>query len=362
MQENPFRPAFGVMPPEIIGRRRQIENFIEALELGIGHPHRSTIFVGARGMGKTVILSEIAREAMVAGWITAQVTANPEMLDDILDQINTKAAHLIETGRISLTGISAAGFGVNFSLTDSEPLGWRQKITNKISELDKYGTGVLFLVDEVHADEPNIKTFLTAYQHLIMEERKVAIALAGLPRAVSDLLNVNVITFLRRAHREQLDAIAMSATAKGLSNTFADFGRILEGEALDIAAAATDGYPYLIQMTGFQIWEQSEADTVTREDALRGAAIARESLANAVHETSLIGLSAMDKKFLAAMAKDDGPSKMKDLADRLEKGVGYVGQYRRRLIEAGIIEEYSFGYIDFAIPFMRDYIRTHPYI
>jgi hypothetical protein len=311
-------------------------------------------------MGKTVILNEIAREAMVAGWITAQITANPEMLDDALDQINTKAAHLIKTGGISLTGVSAAGFGVNFSLADHEPLGWRQKVTNKIAELEKYGTGVLFLVDEVHADEPHLKTFLTAYQHLIMEERKVAIALAGLPRAVSDLLNVNVITFLRRAYREQLNAIDIPEVANGMSNTFADFGRALRGEALDIAANATVGYPYLIQMTGFQIWEQSAADTVTREEALRGAVAARESLANAVHETSLTGLSEMDKKFLVAMAEDDGPSRMKDIADRLEKDAGYTGQYRRRLIEAGIIEETSFGYIDFVIPFMRDHIRTRP--
>jgi len=56
MQENPFRPAFGVSPPEIIGRDRQITGFLESLDRGIGHPHRSTILIGARGMGKTVVL------------------------------------------------------------------------------------------------------------------------------------------------------------------------------------------------------------------------------------------------------------------------------------------------------------------
>jgi hypothetical protein len=358
MKENPFRPAFGVAPPELIGRDRQIMDFIDSLERGIGNPHRSTIFIGARGMGKTVLLNEISKRAMAAGWIAAQITVNPEMLDDALDQVNSKAAHLIETGRMELTGISAAGFGLQFSSLDKVPLGWRQKITDKIEELRKYDTGVLFLIDEVHANEPNLKTFLTAYQHLLMEERKVAIALAGLPASVSDLLNTDVITFLRRAYKERLGNIEIDAVRAGLESTFSDNGRTLEQSALDAAAAATEGYPYLIQMIGFQIWEMSDSEHIGLGDAERGIKIARESLADNVHEASLSDLSGMDRRFLAAMAVDEGPTKVGDIAERIGRDTGYVSQYRKRLLEAGIIVDTRYGYLDFAIPLMRGYIRN----
>jgi len=358
MNENPFRPAFGVVPPEIIGRRRQIADFIEALDRGIGNPHRSTIFIGARGMGKTVVLNEIAREAMSAGWISAQVTVNPAMLNDTIDQINAKAEHLIESGRISLTGISAAGFGVHFSAVDHEPLGWRQKITKKLIELEKYDTGVLFLVDEVHASEPSLKTFLTAYQHLMMEERKVAIALAGLPASVSDLLNVDVITFLRRAYKERLGIIDIPEVRVGLKTSFTENGRAIEEDALAAASDATGGYPYLIQMVGFQIWEQSNAGTIGIKDAAQGIERAKEFLASAVHETSMADLSEMDRSFLVAMAVDDAPTKANDLVKRLGKDASYVSQYRKRLLDAGVVVEAGYGYLDFAIPLMREYIRS----
>jgi DNA-binding MarR family transcriptional regulator len=92
---------------------------------------------------------------------------------------------------------------------------------------------------------------------------------------------------------------------------------------------------------------------------LHGIELASESLASAVHETSLADLSATDKIFLAAMAIDDGSSKMSDIANRMKKDSGYVGQYRKRLIEEGIIVETSYGHVDFAIPLMREYIRSN---
>jgi type II secretory pathway predicted ATPase ExeA len=357
MQENPFRPTFGIMPPEIIGRQRQIDDFIEALSRGIGHPHRSTIFVGARGMGKTVLLSEVGKLALEQGWIPVEITVNPNMLDDALDQINVKAEHLIKTGRMSLSGISAAGFGVNLSVVDQEPLGWRQKVTEKIEQLAAYETGVVFLVDEIHADESALKVLLTAYQHLSREERKVAIAMAGLPSAVSSMLNVDVITFIRRAHRETLTNISLDEVAQGLKDTFEDYGKLIDDDALRYATTATEGYPFLIQMIGFQIWELSGSDPICLAEAKKGVTVAQEYMERAVHEPALADLSAMDRKFLIAMSVDNKPSKAGDIAQRLAKSLSYAAQYRKRLIDAGLIMETSYGHVDFALPLLREYLR-----
>jgi hypothetical protein len=76
-----------------------------------------------------------------------------------------------------------------------------------------------------------------------------------------------------------------------------------------------------------------------------------------VYEPALAGASVIDKTFLLAMTKDDGPSKMADIQERLGVDVNYASQYRLRLIAAELIESSSRGYVDFALPYLREYLR-----
>ncbi|MGH9028237.1 MAG: hypothetical protein ACRDV4_01265 [Acidimicrobiales bacterium] len=59
------------------------------------------------------------------------------------------------------------------------------------------------------------------------------------------------------------------------------------------------------------------------------------------------------------MAQDDGPSKMGDIQRRLNVDVNYASQYRLRLIAAELIESVRRGYVDFAPPYLREYLREH---
>jgi predicted MarR family transcription regulator len=71
------------------------------------------------------------------------------------------------------------------------------------------------------------------------------------------------------------------------------------------------------------------------------------------------GFPAIDKSFLLAMAKDDGPSKMADIQQRLGQDATYIGQYRLRLIAAELITPARHGYVHFALPYLREYLREH---
>jgi len=59
------------------------------------------------------------------------------------------------------------------------------------------------------------------------------------------------------------------------------------------------------------------------------------------------------------MAHDDGPSKMADIQRRLDADVNYASQYRLRLIAAELIHSTRHGYVDFALPYLREYLREH---
>jgi hypothetical protein len=63
--------------------------------------------------------------------------------------------------------------------------------------------------------------------------------------------------------------------------------------------------------------------------------------------------------YLVAMAKDDDKSKMADVQERLGVDANYASQYRLRLIAADLIESSGHGRVDFALPYLREYLREH---
>lgn len=82
MGKNPFTPTFGIVPAHLAGRRGVLKDMRQAFENGLGDPNLSTILIGARGTGKTALLSCIADEAQQRGWIVVNVAAGKGMLED----------------------------------------------------------------------------------------------------------------------------------------------------------------------------------------------------------------------------------------------------------------------------------------
>lgn len=67
---NPFRPTFGASPRFWAGRTVILEGFAEALDSPVGHPDRAMLISGTRGIGKTVLLTELEDIAEARGWIS----------------------------------------------------------------------------------------------------------------------------------------------------------------------------------------------------------------------------------------------------------------------------------------------------
>lgn len=50
---------------------------------------------------------------------------------------------------------------------------------------------------------------------------------------------------------------------------------------------------------------------------------------------------------------------MSDITDRLGKSSQYASNYRRRLLDSELIETPASGQVDFALPYLRNYLREH---
>jgi len=305
-----------------------------------------------------VMLNEFEEVFTTDGWLSISVTANPTLLDDIAVRVDSLLAEQAPEPRRRLSGVTLpGGVGAEWETVEPNRVDLRMRIT-ALLDLLAPDRGLVLTVDEVHGGERDqLRTVAATSQHLLREDRQFAVALAGLPSAVSNLLSDHVLTFLRRADRHDLKSLSLDDVEDALRHTVEQNGRRLDREAGRAAAEATAGYPFMVQLVGHQMWRAGTGDTITEDDVSRGVVIARRRLREQVHETALNDLSDVDRAFLRAMAIDDGPSRVADIAKRLDKGSQYVNTYRGRLAAAGIIEAPARGKLDFAIPYLRDTLR-----
>ena len=358
---NPFKPTAGATPPDLIGRAGLLDEFEYGLQQGSGAPGLLTIITGSRGIGKTVMLSAAEAIARNHGWAVVSRTANPGFLARIGDDM---LRLLDEFGdgppTRKLTGFSSAGFGVTTQLPQERIPDWRRTGEELLRLLEAKGTGLVITIDEIHAvDRIEISQLAADVQHFVRDGLPVGLIFAGLPSAVSDLLNEGVATFLRRADRINLHEAATAEVTASYRELFRDGGIHVPPELLSEAAEATEGYPFLIQLVGYYLWMAAgKAGWVLDQNSVRGAvAAAQRRNTLVVVESALSDISAKDREFLDAMAEQDGPSTAAQIGQIIKSKPNVVSKYRNRLIAAGLIESAGYGKVDFAIPGLRQYLR-----
>lgn len=226
---------------------------------------------------------------------------------------------------------------------------------------DQGDAGVLITIDEMNlAASADLREVTQAVQHCFREGRAVAFVGAGLHSEVQDLLNTPGMTFLRRAEEVRFGRVSDDDVRRGLLDPIQDRGKRISSDGLQTAVQGTRGYPYMIQSIGHRMWTLSEPRDLIDDDIAREACVhALRRIGDLVLAPELRPLSPIDRSYLTVMARDDGPSRTGEVAARLDVSASYAGVYRERLLKAGIIYDAGHGLVDFTLPAMRDYLRSH---
>ena len=372
MERNPFRPNFGQVPARMAGRSGLIAELSAAFDNGPGDPNRTTVLIGARGTGKTALLTYMSSVAHEHGWVPVDTVCDGGMLEDILLQARKATAHLVDAGgsapRVSEVSaqVSIAGFGGGVGLKrDAASAGadgsnWRLEMEEILDALAERGAGLLITVDEVDPQQPQMVKLASVYQLRVRAERPVALFMAGLPHNVSQLLSDKSVSFLRRACQQHLGSIPGYEVADAFRRTAEGAGKGVGADALAIATDAIEGFPFMLQLVGYRSWEASAGEPeITASHAEAGVALARRDMESRVLKTALDELSEVSIRFLGAMMEDGRASSTADIAGRLQRSSGYVSTYKRRLMEAGLIEEAGRGKVRFALPCLRGYLPRY---
>jgi hypothetical protein len=355
-----FKPTFGNRPEQYIGRDGVIEQFMEGLSEPVGSRNRCTLFLGQRGMGKTALLLELSDRASKAGYVVARVTAHEGMPKAIIEQFQLNGSQYFKDEKRKVTGVTAGVLGFSFGLTFSEAAerqyGFRSKMSLLCDKFAEKGKGALILIDEVRTSAA-MREVAAAYQELVGDQKNIAIAMAGLPHAVSSVLNDSVLTFLNRATKVELGTISTNLISAYYEQSFRTIGITASDEIVDRAALSTRGIPYLMQLIGYYILQYTpEKGKVTNAIMEKAEKAAMEDMEDNVFKPILAPLSDNDKVFLKALAQCGGTVTTTNLQDALGKNGPAIQPYRKRLIEAGIIEAPRRGELVFAVPYLPEYI------
>ena len=359
MNNNPFTPTFGTVPYYLAGREKILTDMSTVFENWKGNPNTTSILVGPRGSGKTAMLTAIGDIARKQGWIVIDVSAYEGMLEDIYEKIIYQAEEVLpDRNKRVLKQIRIKDFGIEFEQNSArdQSLSWRVRIERLFECLQEVAVGVLITVDEVLPKLEEMIELASEYQIIQRRGSKISLLMAGLPKNINDLTDDKSVSFLRRARRITLGRIDDREAEKAIINTMAIGNKTISKEPLTKAVEVSNGFPYMIQLAGYYIFEEAaQKKRITMEMAEKGISEARSDFRNGVLYNTFAELSDNDKQFLYAMLEDKCDSRLTDIADRMKKTNGYAYTYKIRLMQAGVIDETN-KKLNFSLPFFREYL------
>lgn len=359
-----FSPSFGNRPSRLIGRDDVVRRLEDGLDALPGSRERATLILGQRGSGKTILLWELAERARAKGYVVADPTVCSEgMLDRIIEKLQRDGEDALPKRFPEVTSgsFSAFGFtvGLQFSPEVQDGKTFAYKIACLAEALGECGKGILVLVDEVQANNADVRALVAAYQEMVGRGLNVALCMAGLPASISSTLNDRVLTFLNRASKIVLGPVRTGDIDAFYAGAFDELRVSVDAETRAGLAGSAMGSPYLMQLIGhYAVVRAGNGGVLGGDDANE---VIRSSVADYksdVCQTTLNALSDKDVEFLTAMARDERDSAMSDVAARMGVTGDYAQKYRRRLIVAGVIQSKRRGYVSFAVPYLAEHLRV----
>lgn len=375
---NPFKPTAGKMPPILIGRQGIVNDFEEALDNGAGAPGRLMLITGQRGFGKTVMLTELGRVAVKKGWQVISETASKGLCTRLVQTLSPEKTGISQAEfepSLSVPGLGSVHLG-KISLESSgsvedAALQLRSAIEMRLRKTPK-GKGIVFTIDEAQAaSRDDMVALATTIQHIIRdedmkevpdaEEKGIAFVFAGLPSVVDELVNDEVLTFLRRSMRQDLGPVQLPDVQHAYVEAVTESGKTIgENEALQ-AAQAAQGYPYMIQLIGYYMWQAAKrhnSSAIESQDIRQSIQDSVLAFGEAVCAPAFKGLMPAQQEFLEAMVPDyPHASKIASIARRTQKSCSWANKYRASLIQASVIEPVGRGLVGFKIPHFGEYLQ-----
>ena len=382
--KNPFSPGAGTRPPELVGRDALIYQARVLLgRIKAGRTDQSILMTGLRGVGKTVLLNEIKRQAQSDGYHVAYAEAaeNKSLgellvppLRTLLYELDSTAAvgNKIKRAMSALRGfvgtLKVAGAGITLSLDAAPQKGLADSgdLENDLPDLFitiaeaavERQTAVALFIDELqYFNGKEFDALIMTMHRMQQSQLPVALISAGLP-ILPALAGESKSYAERLFSYPKVGALSRTDADKALQDPARAEGGEFTEDALQEIFKQTQGYPYFVQEWGYQSWNTALHAPITREDVVKATTIAVSRLDDSFFRVRFDRMTPSEKKMLRAMAGlGTGPYRTSDVAKALKVGVNSLGPRRDTLIKKGMIYSPTYGDIAFTVPLFDEFMR-----
>ncbi len=381
---NPYTPGAGAQPAELAGRdavRSAVGVAIERVRQG--RPAKSVLMVGLRGVGKTVLLSKMQRDAVADGARTISIEAPerrtlPAMLAPELRRVLLELSRIERAADAARRGLRAlAGFAralkvkyqdieVGIDLEPEAGLADNGDLQHDLQALfeaagraaQDAGSVIAIFIDELqYVGEPELEALITALHKCAQLQVPVLLVGAGLPQLRGRMGSAK--SYAERMFDFPLiDALGPDDARRALIRPAEDEGVSYEPAAVEAIIEMTRGYPYFLQEWGKQSWDVAEDSPIRLADVEEASKVVLAALDEGFFRVRFDRLTPAEKRYLRAMAElGPGPHRSGDVAELLKKDVTSLGPVRAKLIDKGMAYSPSHGDIAFTVPLFDEYMR-----
>ncbi len=339
-----------------------LEDLHQSLNTGPDDDRFTSVLLGPRGSGKTVMLGMVEDMTSRSGWVVFSLDASTSGIHDrIREQIawaQEEYETLPDVGDRHKQTTTAAGLKLwpaSLSRTVVETIGtkWslRRQLTTLASHAADQGTAVLLSVDEMHGGDRDEMRRLSADLQHITRRAKLPLAFmgAGLSDMRHTLLEDKKMTYFHRGGKFDMPPLTPSDSMRCLRKTIADAGGEIEDSALRALAEAAGALPYRLQLLGYHAWVISGAPFDPIDDHAAGEAVIETDrvMADRVYVPTWHDLGDTERSFLRAIAGLGGVARPRDIARQLEQSPSALADMERRLANIGCITVGSDGSVSF---------------
>ena len=381
---NPFAPGAGTPPPELAGRAEVLESLDVALQrVALGRPAQSSILVGLRGVGKTVLLVRAQAMADARAYRTLRVEAHEgkTLTALLLPGLRSalQALSLVEgakeQARRGLRVLKSFMGGVTFKVQDVE---MGLTVTPEAGVADSgdleadlpdlfeavgvaaraAGRPFAVLIDELqYLSGPEFSALIMSMHRLSQVSLPVILIGAGLPQILG--LAGESKSYSERLFRfPEIGALSEPDAAAAVRKPVADQGALIEDSAVAEILNVSERYAYFIQQWAHDAWNAAGGDTITHDDVVRATPIAIKALDSAFFRVRFDRCTPAERRYMRALAEfGPGPARSGDIALKLGVRTQSVGPVRSSLIKKGMIYSPQHGDTAFTVPLFDSYMR-----
>ena len=355
---NPYTLQFSYLPPKMIERatvtNEIINNFVRDVPT-----YRGIFITGVRGSGKTVMMGEIRNKiSSNKNWICVDINPESNLLDSL-----ARGLYLIPELKAlfikAKLDFSIPGIGVHLEKPDIVASNEEDAVRIMLSALKKAGKKLLVTIDEITYSK-DVARFSHALSSFANAGYEIYVLMTGLADNISNIKNKKSLTFLYRAKVFMPDSLNITAIRNDYEKTLG-----IDREKAEELAYKTRGYSLAYQAVGYHCWnELCKSDNYSKVDFEKIDEQLDITLMEMAYDKIWDELSMTDRSVLEALARtiDNENSdliKVENIRNTLNMSSDLFNQYRKRLIDAGIIDGRNYGHVRFCLPRFENYVENH---